>query len=632
MDIFKNNFMKYLSKNEVNKEELFNYGINIILNQKFEDQVYILNRLIYLYPENYKLYYYLGVVYKNVDYQVALMWFKLCYEKNPEFIDNIIELTKILIELDYDNECFKYFSDEIAEKYKDTRYILTYACILLKMNNYNKSKKYFEYLKDLDIENPNLFEPNYKIKLYNNLGHLYSNLYNISESTKYFKNAFDLILKNDFDRKVSSEILGNFLTNQDYQYYDLGNINNKELFNNYLLINQLYKEQNIYNFNSRKELINYSKEINQTNKKIKIGYVSSDFFYHAVSNFIFPIIFYHNKSLFDIYLFCNKKVPFIETFNEIIKDVKLIYIDEMKDSKEVSDLIYNLNIDILFDLNGHTSLNRLDIFALKPSPIQISYLGFPNTTGLKTIDYRLTDKIVDSEESTQIYSEKLIYLPKSFLTFSSILQKEPLKPKDNYEYIILGSLNKNFKISLNVLESWKIILKNTKNTKILMKLDLSENNNYLKEKMDYYINLLDLNNQKDRIIFIPNTTNSGYVQLFSQIDILLDTYPYSGTTTTCNALYNSIPVMTLYNKDRHVQSVSSSLLINSELPELVTYSEEEYVNKIINLSQNTDKIKEYKKNIHQKFYKNIMNNAEFVKDYEDTLINLYNNHFNKNVV
>ena len=353
------------------------------------------------------------------------------------------------------------------------------------------------------------------------------------------------------------------------------------------------------------------------NEKIKIGYVSYDFQNHAVSNFIIPILENHNKNYFEIYIFNNN----LKYNNFKYNNIKLININNLS-TINVCNLIYSYEIDILFDLNGHTEGNRLDVFSKNPSPIQISYIGFPNTTGLESIKYRISDKIADNINSTQEYSEKIIYLPKCFLFFKTLGQNEKVSYREVDDYIILGCLNREKKNSLKVLDTWKNILQKCDKTKIIIKIDGKDNFN---DKISFYKNILKIN--EDRIILLNKIEHIDYINLFYKIDILLDTFPYSGTTTTCNALYNSIPVITLYNKDIHSHNVSSSLLINSDLSELVAYNYEEYIDKVVDLYLHKDKINNYKRIIHDKFMK-LMNIDTFMEDYEKLLSNLYFNYKN----
>jgi predicted O-linked N-acetylglucosamine transferase (SPINDLY family) len=320
----------------------------------------------------------------------------------------------------------------------------------------------------------------------------------------------------------------------------------------------------------------------------------------------------------DIYLFSNSKNR-DNSFLEKVPACHYINIF-LKEAKDVSDIIYNNEIDILIDLNGHTPYNSLEVLTFNPAPIQMTYIGFPNSTHIPSIKYRITDKIADNCDSLQKYSEKRIYLPKCFLLFDSVIQKEPVNYRECVpeDFIILGSLNRENKNSPECLNVWRKILKENKRTKILIKIN---GNDTVEERTAYYLDKLELNDDASRLIIVDKLSDEDYIQLFYKIDILLDTFPYSGTTTSCNALYNSVPVISLYHKDYHAHNVTSSLLINSELPELVAYNEEEYIQKVIQLSTSPEIINEYKRNIHTLFMK-LMDKKEFMKSYEDLLINI----------
>jgi len=290
--------------------------------------------------------------------------------------------------------------------------------------------------------------------------------------------------------------------------------------------------------------------------------------------------------------------------------------------KDAATLINKHNIDILFDLNGHTVNNRLGVFTYHPAPIQIAYLGFPNTTGLKSIQYRITDTTVDSSISKQRYSETLLKLPKCFLLYKSINQETPITPRKTKDTVILAAINKENKNSTHALETWKIILRECPNANILIKLETFDNN---EERMEFYSSKLEVD--RKRIIIINKLQNEEYNKLFSMVDVLLDTFPYSGTTTTCNALFNSIPLVSLYNDNYHAHNVSCSLLTNSGLPELVAKTQEEYVDIVKQLVNKPSRIDNYKKTIREKFLK-LMEPGPFMKDYEGTLIDVYNKFYN----
>jgi len=362
-------------------------------------------------------------------------------------------------------------------------------------------------------------------------------------------------------------------------------------------------------------------------QRINIGYVSSDFIHHAVSNFILPILEHHDETCFNITLF------FTKNFNEFMNNEKYQNIRQKCRSfvnlqntpiDHAINVIRNFHIDVLFDLNGYTEQNRIHIFAKQPAPIQISYIGFPNTVGSSDItQYRITDHIADPPTSNQWFAEKRLYMSSCFLLFKSELQSEPLPLNANTtEWIILGSMNRESKNSDELLSVWKQILLQSTHTKLVIKLNTTIDSQILMER---YYDKLGVGHapgqiNKDRIIFSTYGSTSDYLSLFSNIDIMLDSFPYSGTTTTCNALYNSIPVVTLCHPHLHAHNVSASLLQNCGLPELIATSQEQYIDIVLSLSQDQPRLDRYRKQgeIHQKFQQ-LMNPAIFMPKYESLI-------------
>ena len=349
--------------------------------------------------------------------------------------------------------------------------------------------------------------------------------------------------------------------------------------------------------------------------KPKIGYVSSDFTYHSVVNFILPILQHHT---FDVVLFSNaiRVHPIFKSFN-------MVSIQPLTD-KEAAQTIRDNDIDILIDLNGLTDQNRLGIFPYKPARIQMTYLGYPNTTGLTSIQYRITDHIADPIDSKQLYSETLLRMPQCFLLYKSIYQPDQtaatIKPrKTNPKMIVLGSINKEPKNTKQTLKAWATILRENPRTKLLIKLEAYDNYD---SRLAYYMKHLKV--EKTRLLLMVRTTDVQYNQLFSMVDIVLDTFPYAGTTTTCNALHNSIPVVTLTNKDYHAHNVSASLLKNAGLSELVTSNEDDYVKCVGDLINDVDRLNRYKTTIHGQFTES-MQPAPFMKAYEALLQSAYKN-------
>lgn len=563
----------------------------------------VLSKLIDIFPNEPGFYYYMGYSLKDIYPERALPFHQKSYEINPDNVENLIDLCNLSIEKGDAKTVIEMDKKHpFGDLLKDVRLLTLYVQAKYKEHYY---KDCLRYLLNIIKERSKIpaitkHDKEWKQSSYLNAGHMFSILGDHDNSLKYTEKAYEMCKKFDLDLKHKLTSLQNWVSLADYTYVDQDEHYKKALLINYHLPN-IQK----YNFPWK-------------HSKIRIGYLSSDFLHHAVSNFILPILKNHNRELFDVFLFSNQKDVWFK-YQELDIPIITIYKLSMEDA---ANLIHGHEIDILFDLNGHTENSRLDIFSLNPAPIQISYLGYPNTTGLKAIRYRITDVIVDPVESSQKYSETLIRMPKCFLCYDSVNQNEPHAPRKTKDTIFLGALNNEKKNSKYVLEAWKSILKECPNTKLIIKLESYDD---LEERKKYYISKLDIS--VDRILLLIKTSNDGYNRLFNMIDILLDTFPYSGTTTTCNALYNSIPVVTLYNKDYHCHNVSASLLKNAGLDELVSYSVDEYVWSVKQLVNNLKRIDEYKATISDRFRKS-MNPHLFMKDYENILMELYDTNRN----
>ena len=191
----------------------------------------------------------------------------------------------------------------------------------------------------------------------------------------------------------------------------------------------------------------------------------------------------------------------------------------MKDI-DAATLIHSKNIDILIDLSGHSARNALEVFALNPAPIQMTYIGFPNTTGMSAIKYRITDAVADNINTIQKFSEQLYRLPKCFLLYKQIYENSTANPrKTPTDCIIVASLNKETKNTPETLKTWSRMLLACPKIQlmILLKSDTATRRKFYYDR---------LNTTSDRIIFVPFLPSEGeYLQMFSKIDVMLDPFP-----------------------------------------------------------------------------------------------------------
>ena len=597
-----NEFNKLFIKNglfESNTNHLFDLGAEIIQSSDVvtdDIKIDIIYKLIIIYPNNYQLYYWMGYLHLNREPYTAFYWFKQCYKINPLYIENLLDMFKFLFDRDHFSHMKKINDDtnNIMYESSDLRMRLIAASYVTKMKQFNRSIKMYHKL----LEEPAL-SIQHQIICNSNIGITYNDISNGEKANYHLETAIDLFINHKYQVDKSIFVtFSNLFMSYDYTYNDVNRVYSK-----YSQFDQLLIKNNNYDFQNHKQ-----------NAKIKVGYLSGDFNGHAVSNFIQPILANHT-GLFEIHCFSFALVYEPMQYNTINHHVLNL------NTRELGNYIYGQKIDILIDLVGHTSPNRIEVFALNPAPIQITYLGFPNTTGLSSMKYRITDSISDHSDSLQKYSEKLYKLPKCFLLFQNLYNNYKVIPrKTPSDSIILGSLNKENKTSKNTLQVWKTILSECANVKLLILLK-SKNSQEISNRTEYYCEKLNVS--VDRLIITPwIETESGYNAIFEKIDVILDPFPYSGTTTTCKALSNSIPVVTKYHKDYHSHNVSASLLINSGFPELVAYTEQEYVEIVKSLVSNPSKIDNYKNTIQGKFLE-LMNPDEFIQSYEEMLLDMY---------
>jgi len=329
-------------------------------------------------------------------------------------------------------------------------------------------------------------------------------------------------------------------------------------------------------------------------RKLRIGYSSPDLREHSVGFLIKDIITSHNREQFEIYCYANFEPQDRDLFTQemINSSTMFKYVKHLSDT-QVAEEIYKDKIDILIDLAGHTAGHRLRSFAYKPAPIQITYLGYPNTTGLSRIDYRITDQYAESgRENDYRYSEKLIRLTNCFLGFNGFGDVVPAEIKDNRgEKIIFGCFNNIQKLTSKAVELWARILKAVPNSELHLKAKQLNTTfvwgNIIKEFAKHEI-------KADRLKCLGYTaTRQEHLKLYNRIDIALDTFPYNGTVTTLEALWMNMPVITLVG-ERHAQRVSYSILKNLDLDQLIAFSEDEYVSKSVELAKRPELVRELK--------------------------------------
>jgi protein O-GlcNAc transferase len=324
-------------------------------------------------------------------------------------------------------------------------------------------------------------------------------------------------------------------------------------------------------------------------RRLKVGYISSDFRKHSVSHFIEPVLENHNRDRFEIFCYSNNPRE-----DELTKRLKS-YVDHWRSIIGVSDELVAQQIradqiDILIDLNGHTALNRLLVFARKPAPIQVTWLGYPNTTGLSTMDYRITDGFADPVGMTEhIHTEKLVRLPECFSCYKPPRDAPEVSALSAREkgYITFGSFNNLAKITPEVMAIWAKILLAIPGSHLTLK-----NSGLGVKAMQQTVQetFAELGIVLERLELLGSDRfQKAHLERYRNIDIGLDPFPYNGTTTNCEALWMGVPVVTLAGQT-HAARVGVSEMSNLELTEFICYSPEEYIATALRLAADLERL------------------------------------------
>ena len=321
-------------------------------------------------------------------------------------------------------------------------------------------------------------------------------------------------------------------------------------------------------------------ELVKTGTKINIGFMSGDFICHPVSYFIHSILSHINYDLFNVTCYSVKVVQLETLFPKcqwvVVKNIS---------AEDLKSRIQNDKIDILFDLSAHTGDNRLDTFVLKPAPIQISYCGYPNSSGIRSMDYRITDKFCDSKASQKYYQEKFIFMDKCFLAYTPSIGINNLpelteEPSIKNGWVTFGTFNRYNKINSMVVGVWEKILQRAPTARLAIKTK-----EFLTPKIkQQFLDTFKDKSVLDRVIIMPySDTYTEHLPDYNKMDVAIDTFPYSGTTTSCESLMMGVPVLTLFDNIRHYhsQNVTTSLMRNCGLDEYVTKSQEEYIERAL---------------------------------------------------
>lgn len=356
---------------------------------------------------------------------------------------------------------------------------------------------------------------------------------------------------------------------------------------------------------------------------LRIGYVSADFREHPVMRFFLPLLRSHDRSRFHITLFSNTAVPDSQT--EEVRSLADSWCDISGiNDPQAFEQIRTRQIDILVDLSGHTGGNRLPVFARRAAPVQVTWLGYPDTTGLSEMDYRLTDAIADPQGLTDAHcSERLLRLPETAWCYEPKVMSDmtPL-PAIRCGEVTFGSFNNLAKLNAQVARLWSQVLARVPGSKLLIKaagLGSATAQSHIRSLFTA-AGVAD-----DRLVLHPpRDSYSDHMGVYGMVDIALDTFPYNGTTTTCDALWMGVPVVTLRGQT-HMSRVSSSLLHSVGLDQLCTDTPEAFIQTSTELAADREALSQLRATLRSRMQGSpLMNTKRFARSVEDAFEQMWN--------
>ena len=606
-----------------------NLGITQMQLKQLNAAVESFNKALVIIPNYAEAYNNLGNAFKELrQFTVAIKNYQKAISIKPELAEGHNNLGLTFLSLGHIKKSAECFERAIAIK----------PDFASAHNNLGSSFRESGNLKNAVKchENAIAINPNFA-EAHNNLGNALKDLKHRKEALLCYEKAFDInpdidfILGNILNTKLHLCIWDDLLIQIDVL---INKINNNEkviapfpligLVDNLELHRKATKVYLQDKYPKKYELSEI--ELYPKHKKIRIGYFSADFRDHPVSHLTAQLYELHDREKFEIYAFSYGPDTKDEMNLRIKSGVDHFYDVQSLSHQEVVILARSLEIDIAVDLGGFTKKARTEIFAMQAAPIQINYLGYPASMGLSFIDYIIADKTVIPEDKQDYYSEKIVYLPDSFM----VIDNQSKISTKNFKRDELGlpeqgfifcSFNNHYKITPSVFCSWMRILSMIDGSILWLAEANSTTISNLRKEAEK--NGVDGN----RLIFATRLPlKEDHLNRIRVADLFLDTLPYNAHTTCSDALKMGLPVITCIG-DSYASRVAASLLNAVDLPELITNSSQEYESLAIDLAQNKDKLNVIKDKLVSNLTSTPLNDTSlFTKNLEKAYLEIYKRH------
>jgi protein O-GlcNAc transferase len=593
------NYLKAVDINQDLLDAKLNLAILYLKIKNLNKSDFFFNQILDK-TKNFLVFYNFGLLQaEKKDYYQAISYFEKSYTLNNNFFPAQHHLAMAYTEIkDYNLAVATY---EKLLKTNDAKDINLGVI-------YNNLGNVYSSLKKFDLAYNYLLKAlRYSIdksKIYNNLGYLCYQIGDLEKSILYFKRATE---KNDENLNYHSRLIATSL----YSF------NHKNLYSNY--INKFNLTLEKLKFNSSQN--NNSFSFDKFESKLKIGFLSSDFKRHPVGYFLLDHLDNIKKSGLELHGYSNLEERFNDDYTKKISN-KFNYWSNIKllNDRDLVSKIKKDKINILMDLSGYTGDNRIGVFALRAAPIQINWAAYLASIGIKEIDYILGDTVVTPLSHQHKYSENILQLKKiwSCLSVSDLKNLKVVNktPAMNNKYITFGSFSNANKINKKVLNAWLKILNNVPNSKLFLKSFEFEITSQVARIKSFFIKN---NINSNRILIEKPSDRLELLNSYNNIDIVLDTFPYSGGTTNFEASWMCVPILTLKG-DYFVSKCGESINSSLNMKEWIAHDIDSYVNKSIVFSKDFSILNQIKnKLILHSRNSDLFNSEKFSLDFSEIL-------------
>ncbi|MBF0194169.1 MAG: tetratricopeptide repeat protein [Magnetococcales bacterium] len=609
-----NCFKKAITAKPDYADAQLNLGTILKGQERWEEAIECYKQVISITPNNIQAHFDIATIFTKLkNIQDAIIYYEKIIAIKPDHVDAYNNLGNLLHEEGKLDSAITCFNKALACLPNNVIVYNNLGNVYKDQGNFDLSIANFQ--KAINI-NPNIFELHINLgvvytiigkldeaincykkaiaikpdsaELYNNLGAALKDQGKIDEAILYFKKA--LTIKPDYPVAHSNMI---FTT-------DLLTISNTAY------LQKIRKEWAKKYADPLQNYFTTFKNSKNPTRKLRIGYVGSDFRHHSAASIFGPVIFNHNPDKFEIYCYVGNLDHDDVTKKFKIHSFRWLQTTHLNDT-ELAEQIYKDGIDILVDLAGHSRGNRLLSFAHKPAPIQITAWGYPHGTGMKAMDYLFSDPVFIPKFEIEIYSEHIIDLPCMLhLNSDSNIQfpEINLLPATKTKNVTFGAFNRLEKNSDAVYASWAKILQRVPNSQILFKapqLDSPSQTEALKTKF----NKKGIPNE--RIMTMGRSSPTKHLLAYNLIDIMLDPFPHNGGVTTLESLKMGVPVLTCLNKS--TCRVSGGILQAIDLHDWCATDEADYIERAQRFAKDIDSLAILRSQLRKRFESSVLGNS-----------------------